>query len=219
MYLRTGEYEDGQVGEIFLDLNKEGTLLRSIMNCFAIAVSLGLQYGVPLEEYVDVFTFTRFEPNGPVTGHDNLRRATSIIDFMFRDLALNYLGRTDLVHVAPDEIDAPKSKAHANKTSSDDEDMPAMMMASTNGSHGQSISTSAGGLQTGSEKKVPVAMSEEEFDRMAEKIAAKKGLNTVKAAKMKGYEGDPCPECGAMTLVRNGACLKCDSCGGTTGCS
>ncbi|NBQ53379.1 MAG: vitamin B12-dependent ribonucleotide reductase, partial [Proteobacteria bacterium] len=84
VYLRTGEYEDGQVGEIFLDLNKEGTLLRSIMNCFAIAVSLGLQYGVPLEEYVDVFTFTRFEPNGPVTGHDNLRRATSIIDFMFR---------------------------------------------------------------------------------------------------------------------------------------
>ena len=219
VYLRTGEYEDGQVGEIFLDLNKEGTLLRSIMNCFAIAVSLGLQYGVPLEEYVDVFTFTRFEPNGPVTGHDNLRRATSIIDFMFRDLALNYLGRTDLVHVAPDEIDAPKSKAHANKTSSDDEDMPAMMMASTNGSHGHSISTSAGGLQTGSEKKVPVAMSEEEFDRMAEKIAAKKGLNTVKVAKMKGYEGDPCPECGAMTLVRNGACLKCDSCGGTTGCS
>ncbi|NDE16509.1 vitamin B12-dependent ribonucleotide reductase [bacterium] len=219
VYLRTGEYEDGQVGEIFLDLNKEGTLLRSIMNCFAIAVSLGLQYGVPLEEYVDVFTFTRFEPNGPVTGHDNLRRATSIIDFMFRDLALNYLGRTDLVHVAPDEIDAPKSKAHANQTSADDEEMPVVIMTSSNGSHGHSASVSAGGLQAGGEKKVPVVLSEEEFDRMAEKIAAKKGLNTVRAAKMKGYEGDPCPECGAMTLVRNGACLKCDSCGGTTGCS
>jgi len=219
VYLRTGEYEDGQVGEIFLDLNKEGTLLRSIMNCFAIAVSLGLQYGVPLEEYVDVFTFTRFEPNGPVTGHDNLRRATSIIDFMFRDLALNYLGRTDLVHVAPDEIDAPKSKAHANQTSTDDEEMPVVIMTSSNGSHGHSASVSAGGLQAGGEKKVPVVLSEEEFDRMAEKIAAKKGLNTVRAAKMKGYEGDPCPECGAMTLVRNGACLKCDSCGGTTGCS
>ena len=219
VYLRTGEYEDGQVGEIFLDLNKEGTLLRSIMNCFAIAVSLGLQYGVPLEEYVDVFTFTRFEPNGPVTGHDNLRRATSIIDFMFRDLALNYLGRTDLVHVAPDEIDAPKSKAHANKTTEEDDEIPAITMASSNGNGHHSAHAAAGGLQAGGEKKVPVVLSEEEFDRMAEKIAAKKGLNTVRAAKMKGYEGDPCPECGAMTLVRNGACLKCDSCGGTTGCS
>lgn len=222
VYLRTGEYEDGQVGEIFLDLNKEGTLLRSIMNCFAIAVSLGLQYGVPLEEYVDVFTFTRFEPNGPVTGHNNLRRATSIIDFMFRDLALNYLGRTDLVHVSPDEVDAPKSKAHANKTTANDDDMPVdiMMAASGNGGHGASMQASRGGLQTaGGDQKVPVALSEAEFDRMAEKIAAKRGLNTVKAARMKGYEGDPCPECGAMTLLRNGACLKCDSCGGTTGCS
>lgn len=214
VYLRTGEYEDGQVGEIFLDLNKEGTLLRSIMNCFAIAVSLGLQYGVPLEEYVDVFTFTRFEPNGHVTGHDNLKRATSIIDFMFRDLALNYLGRTDLAHVAPDEIDAPKSKAHANAPGGDNlENTPAIFNASS-GSH-----TNGESLQTNASSRVQVVMSEEEFDRMAEKIAAKKGLNTVRAAKMKGYDGDPCPECGALTLVRNGACLKCDSCGGTTGCS
>ena len=164
IYLRTGEYEDGTIGEIFLDINKEGTLLRSMMNCFAIAVSLGLQYGVPLDEFVDVFTFTRFEPNGIVTGHVNIKRATSIIDFIFRDLALQYLERHDLAHV-------PLDREEPNRLSGDDTE-----------------------------------------SQMAEYAA-------YREARLKGYEGDPCSSCGALTLVRNGSCLKCMSCGSTNGCS
>ncbi len=104
VYLRTGEYEDGRLGEVFIDMHKEGAAFRSLMNCFAIAVSLGLQYGVPLEEYVDCFTFTRFEPQGPVTDHPNIKYATSVIDYLFRVLGMEYLGRTDFVQVKPEEI-------------------------------------------------------------------------------------------------------------------
>jgi len=214
IYLRTGEYEDGQLGEVFLDLNKEGTLLRSVMNCFAIAVSLGLQYGVPLEEYVDVFTFTRFEPNGQVIGHDNLKRATSIIDFIFRDLAINYLDRHDLAHLAPDEVKEPRPKnrkaakstttisgsggsgpraAHASH----------MVMTSAVGAVATDVS---GFTETSGSTALALTFSEKVYEQYS-------------AAKMKGYEGDPCPDCGSLTLVRNGSCLKCNTCGGTTGCS
>ncbi|MDP1883344.1 MAG: vitamin B12-dependent ribonucleotide reductase, partial [Bradyrhizobium sp.] len=103
VYLRTGEYDDGRIGEIFIDMHKEGAALRSIINNFAIAISLGLQYGVPLEEYVDAFTFTRFEPNGPVQGNDSIKFATSILDYVFRELAVSYMGRFDLAHVDPSE--------------------------------------------------------------------------------------------------------------------
>ena len=103
VYLRTGEYDDGRLGEIFIDMHKEGAALRSIINNFAIAVSLGLQYGVPLEEYVDAFTFTRFEPSGPVQGNDSIKYATSILDYVFRELAVSYLERFDLAHVEPSE--------------------------------------------------------------------------------------------------------------------
>ena len=107
VYLRTGNYDDGTIGEIFVDMHKEGAAFRSLMNNFAIAVSLGLQHGVPLEEYVDAFTFTRFEPNGPVQGHENIKMATSILDYIFRELAVSYLGRYDLAQVQPSqEIDA-----------------------------------------------------------------------------------------------------------------
>ena len=106
VYLHTGEYEDGRLGEIFIDMHKEGAAFRSLMNNFAIAISLGLQYGVPLEEYVEAFTFTRFEPAGLVQGNDAIKNATSILDYVFRELAISYLGRTDLAHVAPDEIGA-----------------------------------------------------------------------------------------------------------------
>jgi ribonucleoside-diphosphate reductase alpha chain len=112
VYLRTGEYEDGRLGEVFIDMHKEGAAFRSLMNCFAIAVSLGLQYGVPLEEYVDCFTFTRFEPQGPVNDHPNIKYATSVIDYLFRVLGMEYLGRTDFVQVKPEEIE----KAEAEKT-------------------------------------------------------------------------------------------------------
>ena len=103
VYLRTGEYEDGRLGEIFIDMHKEGAALRSLLNNFAIAISLGLQYGVPLEEYVDAFTFTRFEPQGPVQGNDSIKYATSILDYVFRELAISYLERFDLAHVDPTE--------------------------------------------------------------------------------------------------------------------
>src|SRR5260221_188938 len=105
VYLRTGEYDDGRLGEIFIDMHKEGAALRSIINNFAIAVSLGLQYGVPLEEYVDAFTFTRFEPQGPVQGNDTIKYATSILDYVFRELAISYMERFDLAHVDPSEAD------------------------------------------------------------------------------------------------------------------
>jgi ribonucleoside-diphosphate reductase alpha chain len=103
VYLRTGEYDDGRIGEIFVDMHKEGATLRSLLNNFAIAISLGLQYGVPLEEYVDAFTFTRFEPAGTVQGNDTIKMATSILDYVFRELAISYLGRYDLSHVDPSD--------------------------------------------------------------------------------------------------------------------
>src|SRR5262249_32571669 len=104
VYLRTGEYEDGALGEIFIDMHKEGAAFRSMTNCFAIAVSLGLQHGVPLEEFVDAFVFTRFEPNGIVSGNPHIKMSTSIIDYIFRELAVTYLGRYDLAHVEPESL-------------------------------------------------------------------------------------------------------------------
>jgi ribonucleoside-diphosphate reductase alpha chain len=174
IFLRTGQYEDGTLGEIFLDMHKEGAAFRSLLNSFAIAVSLGLQYGVPLEEYVDAFTFTRFEPNGMVNGHDYIKMTTSVLDFIFRDLALSYLGRTDLVQVKPDDLIATSTNRNA-----------AQRNENGNGAHGEMVALD----------------------------------NEVHVAKMKGYEGDPCPVCGHFTLVRSGTCMRCDTCGSTTGCS
>src|SRR5437660_2621841 len=104
IYLRTGEYEDGSLGEIFLDMHKEGAAFRSMTNCFAIGISLGLQHGVPLEEYIDAFLFTRFEPNGVVQGNPHIKMTTSIIDYIFRELAISYLGRHDLAQVEPEDL-------------------------------------------------------------------------------------------------------------------
>ena len=173
IFLRTGQYEDGSLGEIFLDMHKEGAAFRCLLNSFAIAVSLGLQYGVPLEEYVDAFTFTRFEPNGIVSGHDNIKMSTSVLDFIFRDLALSYLGRTDLVQVRPDDLIATNTNANGSKPGTNG-----------NGNGGHDLADSE-----------------------------------VQVARMKGYEGDPCPVCGNFTLVRGGTCLRCETCGSTTGCS
>lgn len=235
VYLRTGQFEDGSLGEIFLDMHKEGAAFRSLMNCFAIAVSIGLQYGVPLEEFVEAFTFTRFEPNGAVKGHDNIKMATSVIDYIFRELAMNYLGRYDLVHINPEDLrnDAVK-KTEQNfseeevvairkvsvatlQTTADGSQIetvtpayipvpnPAPVKKPANGNgHGANHERSAYTMPASYKSIV------KEFDFVADKL---------KVARLKGYEGDPCPECGQMTLVRNGSCLKCDSCGATTGCS
>lgn len=189
VYLRTGEYEDGALGEIFIDIYKEGAAYRALMNAFAISVSLGLQYGVPLEEFVNKFHMFRFEPNGHVADHDNVKFCSSIIDFIFRDLALNYLGRTDMVHVPPKEPIAPLGSLGA---------MAAMTTGSTS-------------VPLEADQPVDVALSAREFE---DDLALSSRL-----AKTKGYEGDPCSECGHFTLVRGGTCLRCVSCGSTSGCS
>ncbi|MCA1379515.1 adenosylcobalamin-dependent ribonucleoside-diphosphate reductase [Bradyrhizobium sp. BRP05] len=184
IYLRTGEYPDGRLGEIFIDMHKEGAAFRSLMNAFAIAVSLGMQYGVPLEEFVDAFTFFRFEPSGFVQEHDRIKNATSIIDFVFRDLAVNYLGRDDLAHVTPEE------SGHTVVGE-------AMKPEVTN--------TVVINVAPGADPK-----------KVAEAI---KPLDKRSVAKLSGYTGDACGSCGNVTMVRNGTCLKCDTCGETTGCS
>lgn len=206
IYLRTGEYEDGGVGEIFLDINKEGTLLRSMMNSFAVAVSLGLQYGVPLEEFVDVFTFSRFAPHGIVQGHDKIKMSTSIIDFIFRDLAINYLGRNDLAHVNSQEISEPlRTKSMSQSNLVTDRIVEKSVLHSRSDFH----MDASGHVASSTTSSVATDFEDEVYDRYSARHEA----------KIKGYEGDPCPECQSLTLVRNGSCLKCDSCGTTTGCS
>jgi ribonucleoside-diphosphate reductase alpha chain len=205
IYLRTGEYEDGSLGEVFLDMHKEGAAFRSLMNCFAIAISLGLQHGVPLEEFVDAFVFTRFEPNGMVKGNDAIKMSTSVIDYIFRELAITYLGRTDLSHVAEDDLrgDAIGTKAGQGPVAQRGlprpqpteavVERPAPAPATARAA--MPVSGGSGGM---AQSKMPSASE---------------------MARLKGYEGDPCGECGQFTMVRNGTCLKCITCGTTTGCS
>lgn len=197
VYLRTGEYKDGSIGEIFIDMHKEGAAYRSLMNCFSIAISLGMQYGVPLEEFVDAFTFTKFEPNGIVTGHDNLKMATSVIDYVFRDLACKYLGRHDLVHVKPTDLESDKISGE----SSGEEPLLDIIEGV------ETVTHADGHVST---QKVYTAQRNSEMVTQAKRMSE---------ARMKGYEGEPCPECQSFTLLRNGSCMKCDSCGATTGCS
>ncbi|MBA3453909.1 MAG: vitamin B12-dependent ribonucleotide reductase [Deltaproteobacteria bacterium] len=198
LYLRTGEFEDGMLGEIFVDMHREGAAFRSLMNCFAIAISLGLQYGVPLDEFVEAFVFTRFEPNGLVTGHDNIKMSTSVIDYIFRELALSYLGRTDLVQVRPEDLQGDAiSDPDQHRVSSTDVESPA----------------NRGKLWEWQSQPRAAAVVHASPAGIANADAQ------VVQARLKGYEGDPCRNCGAFTLVRNGVCLKCDSCGETSGCS
>jgi len=203
IYLRTGEYKDGTLGEIFLDMYKEGAAFRSLMGGFAIAISLGLQYGVPLEEFVEAFTFTRFEPNGPVVGNDRIKMASSIMDYIFRELAVSYLRRDDLAHVKPEasisqptELSTPSIAE--NKTYDKDEEK--FTVKETVIASPKNVSASSQ-TQTATQQKRKVTVS------------------MVQEAKLKGYAGEACPECGQLAMLRNGSCLKCDVCGATTGCS
>ncbi len=293
IYLRTGEYEDGTLGEVFLDMHKEGAAFRSLMNCFAIAVSLGLQHGVPLDEFVDAFVFTRFEPNGIVQGHDQIKMVTSVIDYVFRELAISYLGRTDLCQVQSedlrhttmgqrspeftdeevvsesvyevDEIPAapstdrlhPSSRGIVRTMPEDGGGATGGGVAggssaggssaggsaaggsaaggsanggSANGSRASGSSTS-GSSASGSSASGSSASGSSATARGGDGPGARAQAATAVAtesqklrrkiaeARLKGYEGDPCGSCGAFTLVRNGTCLKCVSCGGTSGCS
>jgi ribonucleoside-diphosphate reductase alpha chain len=255
VYLRTGEYDDGRLGEIFIDMHKEGAAFRAMMNNFAIAISLGLQHGVPLEEYVDAFTFTRFEPAGFVQGNDAIKNATSVLDYIFRELAISYLGRNDLAHVAPERIGTDLSSEKLGRGAPDQPGEGGggapqvisrgfvrsatdklMVVPNTGGAMaqreagGQSNVVMAFGTQGATALK-----SEPDFARTMDTLAwsspnatagtperARSGdavADKRAEAKMKGYVGEACPECANFTLVRNGTCLKCDTCGSTTGCS
>jgi len=234
LYLRTGEYEDGTIGEIFLDMHKEGAAFRSLMNSFAIAISLGLQHGVPLEEFVEAFIFTRFEPNGMVSGNDNIKMSTSIIDYVFRELAISYLGRNELSHINADELQA--SAVHTqNETEPefDNEQLVSERTLSTEESQAfleqedNDFKEVDFALLKNSEPEPEQAhadfSSNTDFagESSSESWDAQKRSTSslVQEARMKGYEGEACHTCQQFTMVRNGSCLKCASCGATSGCS
>ena len=296
VYLRTGEYDDGALGEIFIDMHKEGSAFRSIMDSFAIAVSMGLQYGVPLEEFVDAFTFTRFEPQGLVEGNDAIKMATSVVDYIFRELAVSYLGRDDLAHVTGNDLlpDIIGNGAGESALPADEDAQAAAarvlgemqrvtskgfirnkfavleggLSIAANGSNGSGngasngngagngVSNGAGNGTSNGNGAAKVAgngngsLQQASVGESAGVTAASSGggngglqtaglesgsaalkvspgiaaavdhkLDRIREARMKGYEGDNCGECGNFTLVRNGTCLKCDTCGATSGCS
>jgi len=237
VYLRTGEYENGKLAEVFIDMHKEGSAFRSLMNNFAIAISIGLQYGVPLEEFVEAFTFTRFEPAGAVEGNEAIKMATSMLDYIFRELAVSYLGRNDLAHVQPADVlpdTLGKGAAESNLPEGPKPDMVAVMRkAAVAGFVRNKLTVLQGGASGQATAQVTTAKSGALEMPAAGNVAVGHDvaieietiktvdvrLEQIKAARMKGYEGDSCTECGNFTLVRNGTCLKCDTCGGTSGCS
>ncbi|MCV0350500.1 MAG: vitamin B12-dependent ribonucleotide reductase [Nitratireductor sp.] len=261
VYLRTGEFDDGRLGEIFIDMHKEGAAFRAMMNNFAIAISLGLQYGVPLEEYVEAFTFTKFEPAGMVIGNDAIKNATSILDYVFRELAVSYLGRSDLAHVDTSDFTntalgrginegkaIPFSKGLTRGAT------PFKLVSGKSGepkgeAGGPSVRAIASGATVHALKPAVSELQEEatafrrDYEERAKELAeeaAQEGetdaLFTVAAAQeaaeakkveshrrqqaiMQGYTGNMCSECQNFTMVRNGTCEKCDTCGATSGCS
>jgi ribonucleoside-diphosphate reductase alpha chain len=205
LYLRTGEYEDGTLGEIFLDIHREGAGFRAVLNCFAIAVSMGLQRGVPLEEFCEAFLFTRFEPNGMVQGSDTVKFSTSLIDFVFRELAISYLGRYELAQVEPEQL---IQLTAGNKPESQGQSLAPLATGGMTPLFSEAETTSVHQTTTS-----PVAAA------AGHAAGASASHSAFTTARQKGYTGDPCPECGHLTMVRNGACLKCQTCGATTGCS
>jgi ribonucleoside-diphosphate reductase alpha chain len=267
VYLRTGEYENGKLGEIFIDMHKEGAAFRSLMNNFAIAISIGLQYGVPLEEYVEAFTFTRFEPNGIVEGNDAIKMATSILDYIFRELAVSYLGRNDLAHVKPDDLDfdamgsgeadltvrenekaergldvvkkiastgfvrsnlvlfrnvGNTALAHDHHHHHDHAHAPVVERNGAPASSGEMVMEYNGapvsaGVALAVETEIASVTTAQVGATVARAIDDR--LAKIREARVKGYEGDSCGECGNFTLVRNGTCMKCTTCGSTSGCS
>jgi ribonucleoside-diphosphate reductase alpha chain len=246
VYLRTGEYADGQLGEIFIDMHKEGAGFRAMMNNFAIAVSVGLQYGVPLEEFVDAFTFTKFEPAGMVQGNDSIKNATSILDYIFRELAVSYLDRTDLAHVKPEgasfddlgngEADsirnvAPVSEDAANRSlevlkqiSSSGylrKRLPQELVVFQGGQDGGAASPQARDGTTGHAEAVLRETGGASYtaERTTDTAGSTMTVDAATRARMQGFEGEACGECGNYTLVRNGTCMKCNTCGSTSGCS
>ncbi len=254
VYLRTGEYKDGQLGEIFIDMHKEGAGFRAMMNNFAIAISVGLQYGVPLEEFVEAFTFTRFEPAGMVQGNDSIKNATSILDYIFRELAVSYLDRTDLAHVKPageafDDLGRGEEEGKRNFSELSDQaasrslevlksisstgylrkrlpqELVVLQGGIGNGAVALNGALTAGGDPVMTLRTLVPEIAQSGLDGSAvlggstALGSGSVGIQARTKARLQGYEGDPCGECGNYTLVRNGTCMKCNTCGGTSGCS
>ncbi|MFO1107050.1 MAG: vitamin B12-dependent ribonucleotide reductase [Amaricoccus sp.] len=231
VYLRTGEYADGSLGEIFIDMHKEGAAFRAMMNNFAIAVSVGLQYGVPLEEFVEAFTFTRFEPAGLVQGNDSIKNATSILDYIFRELAVSYLDRTDLAHVKPagesfDDLGHGEREGGSNvrelRGEAAQTSIEVIRQLSSTGylrkRLPQELVLLQGGASVSGALDLGGTLSGLAL-RTGTESASVDAMGARLKARMQGYEGDPCGECGNFTLVRNGTCMKCNTCGSTSGCS
>ena len=217
VYLRTGEYESGKLGEIFVDMHKEGAAFRSLMNNFAIAVSIGLQYGVPLEEYVEAFTFTRFEPQGMVTGNDTIKMSTSILDYIFRELAISYLDRNDLGHVGPEDLEASTTGSGGHKNLISEK-------VASRGFVRRELKVVSGGNSNVTMMPQTTSLKEDAMNEPNQEdtvVINNQAPNLAQEieAKIKGYEGEACGECGNFTLVRNGTCMKCNTCGATSGCS
>ena len=217
VYLRTGEYESGKLGEIFVDMHKEGAAFRSLMNNFAIAVSIGLQYGVPLEEYVEAFTFTRFEPQGMVTGNDTIKMSTSILDYIFRELAISYLDRNDLGHVGPEDLEASTTGSGGHKNLISEK-------VASRGFVRRELKVVSGGNNNITMMPQTTSLKEDAMNEPNQEdtvVINNQAPNLAQEieAKIKGYEGEACGECGNFTLVRNGTCMKCNTCGATSGCS
>jgi ribonucleoside-diphosphate reductase alpha chain len=218
------------------------------MNSFAIAISLGLQHGVPLEEFVEAFLFSRFEPNGLVMGNKSIRMATSIIDYIFRELAISYLGRNDLAHISEEDLRGDTVGAPSDASVEWEDEEPATPFITgqvTAASRGKDDIRSShlrfdlakgadgddgGGNGNGRQMESQAATTNpSEPEAVLEYVGAAEGDGShmgehrlrqeIRNARLRGYEGDMCPECGSFTMIRNGTCLKCDTCGATSGCS
>jgi ribonucleoside-diphosphate reductase alpha chain len=239
-------------------MHKEGAAFRAMANNFAIAVSLGLQYGVPLEEFVEAFTFTRFEPAGMVQGNEAIKNATSILDYIFRELAISYLGRHDLAHVQPEDMNSttigrgveaekpapvsngfvrgqtqrfrllenePKGHGGTSTKAAAQGNVTALSTAKLTGQSGSAATAFkrdlAPDLDRDAEPAGYAANAPRPEEHAHEHDVAPTADKSAQAAlaRMKGYEGEACGECGNFTMVRNGTCLKCDTCGSTNGCS
>jgi len=241
VYLHTGEFDNGDLGEIFLDMHKEGAAFRSLMNNFAIAISIGLQYGVPLEEFVDAYIFTRFEPAGVVTGNDRIKHSTSILDYIFRELAVSYLDRDDLAHVGPDAnydgLGAGVGEGRMDKANDVAETVKFISKGFARGQAPENLIRMADAAKrlrakaaTGDGSKTVARSNDDTVEARGADVGRATSTTATPAivpgsvrvtdeSRARGYSGDACPECGSFTLLRSGTCLRCDTCGATTGCS
>mgnify|MGYP006273788135 CR=1 FL=1 len=224
IYLHTGEFEpkNGQparLGEIFVSMSKEGAAFGSLMNCFAIAVSIGLQHGVPLSAYVDSFIFQKFEPNGMVIGHDRISMATSIIDYLFRELAVTYLGRDELAHFGPPADHEPVPDAAQDALEAPTQMTMADVIAFDSGDAEPEVVEAVASTATAAPAAPVMGTATTTVTATKLEVRVESKQSKVAEARLKGYEGDPCDECGQLMMVRNGTCLKCLNCGATSGCS